>query len=205
MSTSKKKAKTDGHSAKLRKSKKSEPAEYRLEYISCAQESFQTYYEQQPIDEARAVRIRKTTSSKKCDDAYSAIQQQQQQLVVDNRSASSKDYASDSSAGGGGFYVNNDKRLVSINEAFEILRLHIPTFPYERRLSKIDTLHLAISYINLLESLLESNLTIFDYMQLTITSIFNGPSSTNQYYTNFNSTSKTSSMIKPIWLTSGQN
>ena len=28
-------------------------------------------------------------------------------------------------------------RLMSINEAFEILRMNIPTFPYERRLSKI--------------------------------------------------------------------
>uniref|UniRef100_A0A1I8JRK7 BHLH domain-containing protein n=1 Tax=Macrostomum lignano TaxID=282301 RepID=A0A1I8JRK7_9PLAT len=31
------------------------------------------------------------------------------------------------------------KRMFSINSAFEELRSHIPTFPYERRLSKIDT------------------------------------------------------------------
>ena len=38
----------------------------------------------------------------------------------------------------------------SINSAFEELRLHVPTFPYEKRLSKIDTLRLAIAYIALL-------------------------------------------------------
>uniref|UniRef100_A0A1I8JP64 BHLH domain-containing protein n=1 Tax=Macrostomum lignano TaxID=282301 RepID=A0A1I8JP64_9PLAT len=37
--------------------------------------------------------------------------------------------------------------MFSINSAFEELRSHIPTFPYERRLSKIDTLRLAIGYI----------------------------------------------------------
>ena len=40
----------------------------------------------------------------------------------------------------------------SINSAFEELRLHVPTFPYEKRLSKIDTLRLAIAYIALLRS-----------------------------------------------------
>ena len=42
----------------------------------------------------------------------------------------------------------------SINSAFEELRLHVPTFPYEKRLSKIDTLRLAIAYIALLRSAL---------------------------------------------------
>lgn len=40
--------------------------------------------------------------------------------------------------------------MQSINEAFEGLRGHIPTLPYEKRLSKVDTLKLAISYINFL-------------------------------------------------------
>ncbi|ESN95614.1 hypothetical protein HELRODRAFT_86431, partial [Helobdella robusta] len=39
------------------------------------------------------------------------------------------------------------KRMQSINEAFEGLRAHIPTLPYEKRLSKVDTLRLAIGYI----------------------------------------------------------
>ncbi|XP_078454641.1 pancreas transcription factor 1 subunit alpha-like [Lampetra planeri] len=39
------------------------------------------------------------------------------------------------------------RRMESINAAFEGLRAHIPTLPYERRLSKVDTLRLAIGYI----------------------------------------------------------
>lgn len=42
------------------------------------------------------------------------------------------------------------RRMQSINEAFEGLRSHIPTLPYEKRLSKVDTLKLAISYITFL-------------------------------------------------------
>ena len=85
--------------------------------------------------------------------------------------------------------VNEKTRLVSINEAFEILRTHIPTFPYERRLSKIDTLHLAISYINLLECVLESGMNLYDYLNSVISNSFQNNSS-NQ-------------MIKPCWATSG--
>uniref|UniRef100_A0A1I8JP69 BHLH domain-containing protein n=1 Tax=Macrostomum lignano TaxID=282301 RepID=A0A1I8JP69_9PLAT len=49
------------------------------------------------------------------------------------------------------------KRMFSINSAFEELRSHIPTFPYERRLSKIDTLRLAIGYIAFLRDVLDSD------------------------------------------------
>ena len=42
------------------------------------------------------------------------------------------------------------KRMQSINDAFEGLRHHIPTLPYEKRLSKVDTLRLTIGYINFL-------------------------------------------------------
>ncbi|GAB6032973.1 hypothetical protein CHUAL_012166 [Chamberlinius hualienensis] len=42
------------------------------------------------------------------------------------------------------------KRMQSINDAFEGLRAHIPTLPYEKRLSKVDTLKLAIGYIGFL-------------------------------------------------------
>ncbi|XP_044743365.1 helix-loop-helix protein 13 isoform X2 [Chrysoperla carnea] len=41
-----------------------------------------------------------------------------------------------------------------INSAFDELRVHVPTFPYEKRLSKIDTLRLAIAYIALLREVL---------------------------------------------------
>ncbi|MCP9266352.1 Fer3-like protein [Dirofilaria immitis] len=49
------------------------------------------------------------------------------------------------------------RRMCSINVAFMKLRRYIPTFPYEKRLSKIDTLNLAIAYISLLENLLKSD------------------------------------------------
>ena len=38
------------------------------------------------------------------------------------------------------------RRMQSINDAFESLRQHIPTLPYEKRLSKVDTLQLTIGY-----------------------------------------------------------
>lgn len=49
------------------------------------------------------------------------------------------------------------KRMLSINEAFEGLRAHIPTLPYEKRLSKVDTLRLAIGYIGFLTELVEND------------------------------------------------
>lgn len=49
------------------------------------------------------------------------------------------------------------RRMQCINEAFEGLRTHIPTLPYEKRLSKVDTLRLAISYINFLTELISSD------------------------------------------------
>lgn len=48
------------------------------------------------------------------------------------------------------------RRMQSINEAFEGLRSHIPTLPYEKRLSKVDTLRLAIGYISFLADMLNS-------------------------------------------------
>ncbi|EEC10686.1 N-twist protein, putative, partial [Ixodes scapularis] len=50
--------------------------------------------------------------------------------------------------------IRERKRMMSINTAFEELRCHVPTFPFEKRLSKIDTLRLAIAYIALLRELL---------------------------------------------------
>ena len=51
------------------------------------------------------------------------------------------------------------KRMLSINSAFEELRAHVPTFPYEKRLSKIDTLRLAIAYIALLRDILQAEVS----------------------------------------------
>ena len=47
--------------------------------------------------------------------------------------------------------------MQSINEAFEGLRAHIPTLPYEKRLSKVDTLRLAIGYISFLSELVQND------------------------------------------------
>ncbi|KAH3721626.1 hypothetical protein DPMN_064562 [Dreissena polymorpha] len=48
------------------------------------------------------------------------------------------------------------RRMQSINDAFEGLRAHIPTLPYEKRLSKVDTLRLAIGYIGFLAEMLSA-------------------------------------------------
>jgi hypothetical protein len=56
----------------------------------------------------------------------------------------------------------------SINAAFEELRRHVPTFPYEKRLSKIDTLRLAIAYISLLREILHSELEPVDYIERSL-------------------------------------
>eukprot|EP00090_Calanus_glacialis_P000613 TRINITY_DN10398_c0_g1_i1.p1 TRINITY_DN10398_c0_g1~~TRINITY_DN10398_c0_g1_i1.p1 ORF type:complete len:114 (-),score=36.90 TRINITY_DN10398_c0_g1_i1:45-386(-) len=47
--------------------------------------------------------------------------------------------------------------MQSINDAFEGLRQHIPTLPYEKRLSKVDTLRLTIGYITFLAELVASD------------------------------------------------
>ena len=46
--------------------------------------------------------------------------------------------------------------MQSINDAFEGLRAHIPTLPYEKRLSKVDTLRVAIGYIGFLADLVDA-------------------------------------------------
>ncbi len=56
--------------------------------------------------------------------------------------------------------VRERRRMQSINDAFEGLRSHIPTLPYEKRLSKVDTLRLAIGYINFLAELVQSDMPI---------------------------------------------
>ncbi|XP_030045779.1 LOW QUALITY PROTEIN: pancreas transcription factor 1 subunit alpha [Microcaecilia unicolor] len=56
--------------------------------------------------------------------------------------------------------VRERRRMQSINDAFEGLRAHIPTLPYEKRLSKVDTLRLAIGYINFLSELVQSDLPL---------------------------------------------
>uniref|UniRef100_A0A8D8SKF4 Helix-loop-helix protein 13 n=3 Tax=Cacopsylla melanoneura TaxID=428564 RepID=A0A8D8SKF4_9HEMI len=57
-----------------------------------------------------------------------------------------------------------------INTAFDELRGHVPTFPYEKRLSKIDTLRLAIAYIALLRELLATDVDPLSYVENTLRS-----------------------------------
>ena len=61
--------------------------------------------------------------------------------------------------------VRERKRMMSINSGFEELRSHVPTFPYEKRLSKIDTLRLAIAYIALLRDILTSGQDPAEYVE----------------------------------------
>uniref|UniRef100_A0A7E4VHI5 BHLH domain-containing protein n=1 Tax=Panagrellus redivivus TaxID=6233 RepID=A0A7E4VHI5_PANRE len=70
--------------------------------------------------------------------------------------------------------VRERRRMCGINEAFVELRDRIPTFPFEKRLSKIDTLNLAIAYINMLEEILESNERPSDYLQSSIDLVRSG-------------------------------
>ncbi|KAK0049430.1 helix-loop-helix protein 2 [Biomphalaria pfeifferi] len=64
--------------------------------------------------------------------------------------------------------VRERKRMMSINGAFEELRLHVPTFPFEKRLSKIDTLRLAIAYIALLRDILVSGADPLEFVEANI-------------------------------------
>ncbi|XP_034486337.1 helix-loop-helix protein 13 isoform X3 [Drosophila innubila] len=62
--------------------------------------------------------------------------------------------------------VRERKRIQSsINSAFDELRVHVPTFPYEKRLSKIDTLRLAIAYISLLREVLQTDYDPLTYVE----------------------------------------
>lgn len=73
--------------------------------------------------------------------------------------------------------VRERRRMLSINSAFEHLRQHVPTFPYEKRLSKIDTLRLAIAYISLLQELLNTDLDPISYIELCLTGELNSNNS----------------------------
>ncbi len=49
------------------------------------------------------------------------------------------------------------RRMQSINDAFESLRIQLPTLPYEKKISKVDTLKMAIAYIKFLTDLLNKD------------------------------------------------
>uniref|UniRef100_A0A0K0F438 Helix-loop-helix protein 13 (inferred by orthology to a C. elegans protein) n=1 Tax=Strongyloides venezuelensis TaxID=75913 RepID=A0A0K0F438_STRVS len=64
--------------------------------------------------------------------------------------------------------VRERKRMCSINVAFMDLKNYIPTFPFEKRLSKIDTLNLAIAYINMLEDVLSKDIDSYSYLKESV-------------------------------------
>nr|SVF01464.1 48 related 3 [Gerris buenoi] len=50
--------------------------------------------------------------------------------------------------------IRERRRMFNLNEAFDKLRRKVPTFAYEKRLSRIETLRLAITYIAFMNELL---------------------------------------------------
>ncbi len=51
--------------------------------------------------------------------------------------------------------IRERRRMFNLNEAFDNLRKKVPTFAYEKRLSRIETLRLAITYISFMADLIE--------------------------------------------------
>lgn len=47
--------------------------------------------------------------------------------------------------------------MFNLNEAFDKLRRKVPTFAYEKRLSRIETLRLAITYIGFMTELMDGS------------------------------------------------
>ena len=50
--------------------------------------------------------------------------------------------------------VRERRRMCHLNEAFDDLRQRVPTFAYEKKLSRIETLKLAVSYIQFMSEML---------------------------------------------------
>ena len=53
--------------------------------------------------------------------------------------------------------IRERRRMFHLNIGFDELRKRIPKFSYEKQLSRIETLRLAIFYINLMSEILESS------------------------------------------------
>ncbi|XP_013170671.1 PREDICTED: protein Fer3-like [Papilio xuthus] len=53
--------------------------------------------------------------------------------------------------------IRERRRMFNLNEAFDKLRRKVPTFAYEKRLSRIETLRLAITYIGFMCELLHGS------------------------------------------------
>ncbi|XP_056596742.1 pancreas transcription factor 1 subunit alpha [Triplophysa dalaica] len=53
--------------------------------------------------------------------------------------------------------IRERRRMFSLNEAFDLLRRKVPTFAYEKRLSRIETLRLAMVYIDFMKEILNND------------------------------------------------
>ena len=51
--------------------------------------------------------------------------------------------------------IRERRRMFNLNEAFDLLRKRVPTFAYEKRLSRIETLRLAITYISFMGDIVD--------------------------------------------------
>ncbi len=53
--------------------------------------------------------------------------------------------------------IRERRRMYQLNQSFDILRKRVPTFAYEKKLSRIETLKLAVTYIEFMSDLLKNN------------------------------------------------
>ncbi|KAK6165755.1 hypothetical protein SNE40_022616 [Patella caerulea] len=74
--------------------------------------------------------------------------------IVDERDDRTKKRRSPSLAQRRAANVRERRRMLNLNEAFDVLRRSVPTFNYERRLSRIETLRLAMGYISFMTQIL---------------------------------------------------
>ena len=63
--------------------------------------------------------------------------------------------------------IRERRRMYNLNTAFDRLRKRVPSFAYEKRLSRIETLKLAIMYIKFMDDLVEDEAYADKYKQLT--------------------------------------
>lgn len=63
--------------------------------------------------------------------------------------------------------IRERRRMFNLNAAFDRLRKKVPSFAYEKRLSRIETLKLAIMYIRFMDDLVNDNAYAEKYKQLT--------------------------------------
>ncbi|EDV25205.1 uncharacterized protein TRIADDRAFT_56913 [Trichoplax adhaerens] len=69
---------------------------------------------------------------------------------------------------------NRERRRMNVmNSAFDTLRQHLPTFSYETKLSKIDTLKLSIYYINFMCKLLQDTANLDGHEQIDANNLAN--------------------------------